>query len=212
MTRGVWISLLLLVACGPARAAYSGLTLIPTADLVGPAGVCLNYQVLGPLPAGSRVDAAFVNTQFGVGNRAEVGIDFDLSADAPTGALFNGKLLLRPVEAGLGLALGVYNVGEHVSSTTYLAATRGDGPVRLHLGAQLTPEDETQGFCGLDYSLTDRVQLYLDYVAGDENASALGVSCQFAERWGVLLAWQRPNDRGLEDGFVLDVGCVWPVD
>lgn len=212
MTRASWVSLLLLIACAPAHAAYSGLTLIPTADLLGPAGVCLDYQVLGPLPVGSGVDAAFVNTQFAVGNRAELGIDFDLTAEAPTGALFNAKLLLRPVEAGLGLALGVYNVGERVSPTTYLAATRGGGPVRLHLGAQLTPEDETQGFGGLDYSLTDRIQLYLDYVAGDENASALGISYQFTERWGVLFAWQRPNDRELEDGFVLDLGCVWPVD
>jgi len=212
MTRGLALSLLLAVAAAPAHAAYSGLTLIPTADMLAPGQVCLDYQLFGPYPIGSGVDAAYLNTQAALGSRAEVGVDFDFTADAPSGAVFNGKLLLRPVESGLGVAVGTYNVGGNLRPTTYAAATRGGGPFRLHLGAQRTPDEETQGFAGVDYSISDLAQVYLDHIAGEENFTAVGISYQFTSRWAVLAAWLRPNDRELEDGFAIDIGCVWPVE
>lgn len=206
----MWGAGVLLAAGGPAWAAYSGLTLIPTADLLGPGQVCLDYQVFGSFPMG-RVHAAYVNTQFGVGNRAELGLDFDFTEDAPAEASFNAKLLLQPPERGLGLAVGVCNVAEHLQPSSYFAATQGAGAARLHAGAIRTPEDETQGFAGVDYGLSDRVQLCADYVAGDENGSALGIAYQFSERWSILIAWLRPHERETEDSYTVDIGCVWPV-
>lgn len=206
----MWGAGALLAAGGPAWAAYSGLTLIPTADLLGPGQACLDYQVFGSFPMG-RVHAAYVNTQFGVGNRAELGLDFDLTEDAPAEASFNAKLLLRPLDRSPGVAVGIYNVAEHLRPSSYLAATQGAGAARLHAGAIRTPEDETQGLAGLDYSLSDRVQLCADYVAGDGNGSALGIAYQFSGRWGILIAWLRPNDREAEDSYTVDIGCVWPV-
>lgn len=211
MARAAWMCLALACASLPAHAAYSGLTLVPTADILGPEQSCLAYQLCGPFPVGSGVDAAFVNTEFAVGPRAEVGIDFDFTTDAPTGAVFNSKLLLRPVEAGVGLAVGALNVGENLRPTSYIAATRG-GLVRLHAGALLTPDNEVQGFGGLDYSLNDLTQLYADYIAGDDNFAALGISYQFADRWAVLFAWLHPNSPDVDDSFLLDIGCVYPVD
>jgi hypothetical protein len=210
MMRGATAALLLLAAV-PAHGAYSGLTLIPTTDVLGPGQVCFDYQLDGPFPMGSGVDVSLVNTQMGVGNRAEAGIDFDFTEGAETGAVFNGKLLLRPEESGLAAAVGVFNVGEHLSPTSYVAAgVPAGGRLRLHAGALRDPET-TNGFGGLDYTVNDRVQVWAEYVAGDENASAISLAYQLTEQWGVSLAWQRPNDREADESFSLHVGCVHPA-
>ena len=202
------LALLLSLGGSPAHAAYSGLTLIPTADSLAPGEVCLDYQIDGPYPVASGPDVALLNTQFGLGNRAEVGMDFHFTQDAPTGALFNGKLLLRPVEAGLGLALGAFNAGEHLSPTSYAAATLDQDRLRLHAGAFRTA-DETQGLAGFDYALNDRLQLWAEHIAGDENASAVSLAYQFHPHWGISFAWQHPNHSPADDTYSLHLGCVW---
>ena len=206
-------ALLLLVWAAPGFAAYSGLTLIPTADVLGPGEVCVDYYFDGSFPVGSGVGYALFCTQYGVGNRLEMGVDFDLTEDGDPGALFNAKLMLRPVDSGLGLVLGVHNIAERTPSTTYLVATT---PVtekrRRHAGAQRTPEDETQGIAGLDYYFEGRLGFYGEYTAGDENSSMLSAYYQLTDRWGIIFGWARPNDSEADDWWAVDIGCVWPSE
>jgi hypothetical protein len=208
--RIVLTALILATAAAPAYAAYSGLTIIPTADLLGPGEACVDYQVDGPFPIGSGPEVVLLNTQWALGDRAEMGFDLDLSDDAAAGALLNGKVALRPLDTGLGVALGAYNVGEQLAPTTYIAATLERSPVRLHAGMQLTPEDPAQGFGGLDVAIDDRTQLWLEHLAGEENASAVSIAYQFHRHWGISLAWQHPNDNA-DTSYSIHVGCTAPA-
>jgi hypothetical protein len=213
MVRRIGLTLILAGVAAPCFAAYSGLTIIPTADLLPAGHVCVDYQVYAPTQLGAGADAAFLNTQTGVGDRAEVGLDFDFTRDAATGALANIKLSLRPVDSGLGLAAGLYNAGENLRPFTYLAATRPIGErLRLHLGAQRTPDGESQGFGGVEYGLTGRVWLWGEYLAGDENASALTLYYQCSEHWGIALGLQYPNDEEADATIVFDIGCARPAE
>lgn len=203
----------LVFASIPAYAAYSGLTIIPTADLLPAGHVCVDYQLHLPTALGRGVDAAYLNTQTGVGNRAEVGLDFDLGEGGGTTALLNGKLALRSMDTGTGLAAGFCNAGEDVRPTSYLAATRClSHRLRAHVGVQRTDAGGNQGFGGVDCDLTGRLWMYGEYLAGDENASALTLYYQLTEHWGVSLSLARPNDPQCEDSIIVDIGCVLPVD
>ncbi len=205
--------LLLLVWAAPGFAAYSGLMLIPTADVLGPGQVCVDYYFDGGFPVGSGVGCALFDTQYGIGNRMEVGLDFDLTKDADTIPLFNAKVMLRPIDTGLGAALGVHTIGEHIRSTTYLITTK---PVtenlRLHAGAQRTPEDETQGIAGLDYYCEGRLGFFAEYTSGDGNSSMLSAYYQLTGRWGVALGWGIPNDSESDNWWAMNIGCVWPSE
>jgi len=213
MLRCPCLAAVFVLATSPCLAAYSGLTIIPTADVLPTGHVCVDYQTYARTRLGAGADAAYLNTQTGVGDRAEMGIDLDFTQDAETGALANGKVSLRPVESGLGIAVGVYNAGDNLRPFSYLAATRPVGErLRLHLGAQRTPERDNQGFAGLEYGLTERVWLWGEYLAGDENASAVTIYYQCSEHWGIALSLQRPNGRDSDDMIVVDIGCVRPVE
>lgn len=203
--------LLLVFAAAPCYAALSGLTIIPTADVLPPGHVCVDYLVYSPSPLGSGVQAAYLNTQCGIGNRAEVGIDFDFSEDPATGAILNGKVVLRPMDTGLGLAAGVANAGENLRPISYVVATKPwSDRFRLHLGAQRTPDEDNQGFLAADYAVTERIWIYGEYLSGEENASAVTLYYQLTEEWGISLALQRPHDDESENSIVLDIGCVRP--
>jgi hypothetical protein len=209
MVRAVTLAVVIALAGEYAHAAYTGLTLIPTAEALGPGHVCMDQQLDGPFPVGSGVDVSLLNTQMGVGNRAEVGVDFDFTKGAEAGALFNGKLVLRPGGGGWSVAVGVHGIGEGLSPTTYAVAGH-DWRERLqvHAGAQRTPGGEVQGFAGVVYELGERIQLWLEHVAGEENASAVSLACELTEHWGISFGWQGPNDGEAEASYSLHVGCV----
>ncbi len=194
----------------PAWGAFSGLTLIPTADTLGPGQVCLDYEVDGPYPVGSGPEVVLLNSQLGVGNRAELGLDFDPSAEAASGAMLNGKLLLRPADRGFGLAVGFFNVGEELAPTGYGVGTLNGGRLRLHAGVQGRPEG-TEVFGGLDCAITDRLQFWAEHVRGDDGASALSLAYQSHPHWGISFGWQDPNDGEADRSYSVHAGCVWPA-
>ncbi len=208
----VLAGLVLLLWAAPGFAAYSGLMLIPTADVLAPGEVCVDYYCDGDFPVGGGIGAAVVESQYGVGRRAEVGLDFDLTKGADTIPVLNGKVLLCPADRGLGLALGVYNVGEGVSPISYLVATRElGGYCRVHLGVQRTPEQEMQTLAGAEYCFEGRLSLAAEYLAGEENSSMISAYYQFTDDWGAAFGWGVPNDRESDNWWAINVACTWPA-
>jgi len=59
-------------------------------------------------------------------------------------------------------------------------------------------------------AFSDRLQLWVERIAGEENASALTLACQLTERWGLSLAWQHPNGGEGDDSYSLHAGCALP--
>ncbi|MHB9130117.1 MAG: hypothetical protein ACYDBB_03380 [Armatimonadota bacterium] len=186
---------LLLTAWAPVRACYSGLVLIPTADMVGANNFSLDAQVDGSLPE-CEVDLKLLNTQFGFGDRFEAGVDFDLSDNADTRALFNAKYLLATYQGGKGaLAVGTSNIGNHLTSLPYLVATQDLTALRGHAGV-IRIDGRNRWFVGADRALNEQCTLMGDYTHGEENYSSLGLEYCPNDRWSVLAGVQFPNEGG----------------
>ncbi|MHB9026873.1 MAG: hypothetical protein ACYC7E_22290 [Armatimonadota bacterium] len=184
---------LLLAASLPAWASYSGLLIIPTAETVGAGQFTVYLQVDGQIPD-TVADTYLLDTEFGIGDRLEVGVDYDLSAGADPRWLFNAKYLFAEMP-GLhaALAAGVTDVGNHLRPTPYVVMSKEHGAFRGHLGL-MRIDGENDWFAGLDGAVNDKVTLMADYTSGDENGTSVGF------------------DYALNDSLSISPGVVFPND
>lgn len=184
-----------LLALLPASACFSGLIAIPTTDLVAPRDVAVYLQFDGGLP-GHRVDTYIANSQFGLTDRLEAGVDYDFSSAASPRTFFNAKYLL-PLGGGKGLPLvaaGVTNVAQGTQASPYLTASRDCGLARVHAGAIML-DGTPQAFVGMDRAC-GRWTVMADHITGPGNATTAGVFAQVTEHIGVLAGAEFPNGGG----------------
>lgn len=178
-----------------ALACYSGLTLIPTAETVGPGVLSIEEQVdtsASPI----RTESHIINTQFGIGERFEAGVDFDLSDDVNARTLVNAKYVLVPHNGrALAFATGVYNINSSFRSIPYLTCCTHVRRADMHFGVMRT-DSRNRWFAGLHRPLFGSVCLMADHISGEENASALGLECDLGDRYGLLIGKQYPNGSG----------------
>ena len=193
---------ILVLAAAPCQACYSGLIIIPTADMVEPGKYAIEPQFDGSL-AESSVDTRILNSQFGLSPRFEAGVDFDMSDDADPRVLGNFKYLAAPgFKRAPAIALGVCNAGSRIRSSPYAAATRDFGSLRGHLGF-MHIEGSNRWFAGMDRALTDRLTLMADYTSGEENLASVGFNYQFEDEFGVMAGVLFPNAGDEDTGFSL---------
>lgn len=186
---------LLAMIVSPAWSCYSGLTVIPTTDVVGAGQYSLDLQTDGSLPV-PRADFYLLNTEFGIGDRFEAGVDFDLSEDADPRVLFNAKYVLaQNADNTRVLAVGISSLADGVKSVPYVTGMADLRAFRLHLG-MLHQEGMDRWFAGVDRELTDKLYACVDYTNGDENYSSVGVNYQFTESTGVFAGALFPNAGG----------------
>ncbi len=199
--RCVLLCLAVIVAAfGPARASlacYSGLVLIPTADVTGSYIWALDLQWQGYSRA-LKTDQLVMNTEFGWGDRFEAGVDVDATSGfVENRALFNAKFVVLNSDAKrFAMAAGVQNVGQRFTPVFYVVATKDWGVLRTHAGVQREEDGHrNELFIGLDRSIGERWQIMADYTAGDQNAASAGV-LWMAKGWQVLAGVQWPNSGG----------------
>ena len=194
-------AVILLAICSfPAFGCYSGLMLIPTAETVGANQYGLDAQLDGVYPA-LKEDLRMLNTEFGIGERFEAGVDFDLSEDAPTRLLLNAKYLLsQDAKTRPALAVGFCNMGRHIRTIPYLVATHDFKILRGHLGIIRTEEDDSW-FAGADREIAPKLTLMADYTSGKSNFSSLGIGYEFTENLSLSAGILFPNTSGDEQRF-----------
>lgn len=186
----------------PCPACYSGLIIIPTADMVEPGKYAIEPQLDGSL-AESSIDTRILNSQFGLSPRLEAGVDFDLSDDADPRVLGNLKYLAAPgSKRAAAIALGVCNMGSHIRSNPYVVATHELGSLRGHFGV-MRIEGNNRWFAGMDRAVTDRLTLMADYTSGEENLASVGFNYQFKDEFGVMAGVLFPNSGDEDAGFSL---------
>lgn len=203
MTAGAVLALCAL-ALSPqiAFGCCSGLGVIPTAETVGADQYGVEFQFDGPFPVRST-DVYIINTEFGLGDRFEAGVDYDLSDGVATRALINAKYLLAVgTPRSPAVAVGVCSVGRHTKATPYAVLTQEFTGCRGHLGVMHT-EDHNRVFVGVDKALAERWTVMADYTAGDEGWSSLGANYQFTDGFGVFAGAQFPNAGGEASWFTL---------
>jgi hypothetical protein len=180
----------------PARACFSGLVIIPTTDVTGDWMWAVDIQWQGTSRL-FKTDALVVNTEVGIGERFEMGLDFDLSDGVEDRTLFNAKyVFVKKGKGGFSAALGVQNTTKDFRSSPYLVATTDWGPLRTHLGLQHTPgEDRLDPFLGVDRIVSEKWQFMADYTRGKGNFTSVGVG-YMSQAWQLVAGTQWPNAGG----------------
>jgi hypothetical protein len=186
----------------PAHPCYTGLVDIPTAEVIESGQCGLELQFDGAF-ARRRADTRIFNTEFGLNQRLEAGVDFDLSHDVQARTLLNAKYMLSTRgNHSPALAVGICNVGRNVKSTPYVVATQQFKVLRSHLGG-VRIEGNHRWFIGADRAITDRLTLIADCTSGSENSSTAGASYQFNDRFGILAGVTFPNARDEDARFTV---------
>ncbi|MCL5104642.1 MAG: hypothetical protein M1133_11105 [Armatimonadetes bacterium] len=186
---------MLLAGNPPACACYSGLLIIPTTDTVTPGAFSVELQTDGTVP-GRSVTTRLLNTQFGVSDRLEAGLDIDLSTEADQKLLPNFKYLVFGNNDGeLSGAVGVCSIQPTVGNDPYVVIGRTWGACRLFSGA-LRANGTGRWFAGADYKLNRHLTLMADFTNGGENYSSFGFNYQFDKRFAIMAGAEFPNVSG----------------
>lgn len=185
-----------MLSLSPALATYSGLVVIPTTDVVGDKQYSIEELQTDGNFSGLTADTYLVNTEFGIGERFETGIDFDIADEADSRVFLNAKYIVaRSADARRALAVGVFNCAENVDSTPYLVGSQRVGAGNLNMG-MMHLEGHLRPFIGLDRALTDRISVMADYTHGDDNYSSTGINYQASDALSVMVGALFPNMGG----------------
>ncbi|MGB9588371.1 MAG: hypothetical protein ACPL7O_09340 [Armatimonadota bacterium] len=186
----------------PCMAAYSGLVLIPTADVLGQGEYCIEPQVDDTLE-GDESATRMLNLQLGLTPRFEMGIDLDVSDEADTRSYLNAKYLaVAGGENKPAIAVGICNMGNNSCSSPYIVGTHEFTSARAHLGV-MRIDHKNRLFIGADRPISDKLTLMADYTAGDENYSSVGFDYAVTEKFSIFGGILIPNDSDSDTGFSL---------
>jgi hypothetical protein len=199
--RNAILIIALMALVGPVFCCPTGLTLIPTADVLSQGGVFFCTERCGALS--TSVSNAESNSYFqlGLGYGLEMGYDvYDDNTHA-----WNVKWALPTLLGGTAIALGIKEISDGVTAQPYIMGTRPLGSGRLHLGL-LDNSGSIQPILGYDRQIMERVKLELDYISGDDNSASLGFWIDINKTTGINLAYTRQNSGSDRDGFSLIMG------
>lgn len=182
-----------LLSAAPSFAAYTGLLIIPTAEVVGANQCCIEFEYDRPF-ASAAPTTRLLNTEFGFGDRLEAGVDTDFGTEPDEGArlLLNAKYLL-PLTDRLSVAAGVFNTHPQHNPQSYVVFSQDATLLRLH-GGVLHDDESTRWFTGADKGLRDRLTVMADYTSGDENFATAGFEYFVNDRLSVMGGLLFPND------------------
>jgi len=193
-SRLAYTALCALLFTVPAVAGFSGLTMIPTADVL--ASGELSVSLSGTSAPSGENESFFLNTQYGFSDRFEAGIDIDISKDADPRLYANAKYLLQgETDRWPALAVGFWGLAEDTDISLYLVGTRSFDALRAHAGLWHT-DGQLDFMLGLDYAATDQITLLVDYISGDGNFASAGIDYQFTDNFGILGSALFPNAGG----------------
>ena len=142
---------LLAVEVLSAWAGPTGLTAIPTADVLDPMTASLEFEAEGRrVPFGGDCDR-FVLLQIGLPRSLEAGID--TCTTGSEGPWLNAKwVMMNETLRFPAVAVGLQSVGKDTTAEPYLALSRDVGNVRLHTGA-IRLAHHTSWILGVEASL-----------------------------------------------------------
>ncbi len=197
----------LLFALTQAFAAYSGLVIIPTADIMPAGEYAVVAQADGALPGHDHLDTCLLYATAGVTDWLEIGADYDFSDDVETRGYLDAKLLLPTAEedGAPHIAVGVFNIARDTDASPYIVVTRDFPLLRAHAGAMLL-DSSPQAFFGIDTILCDRCAVMADYTTGVDNFATVGVYTDLTDRLNLLVGALFPNAGG-ETRFTVQLGC-----
>ncbi len=179
----------------PVFACYSGLALIPSADTVGAKQYSVELQTDGSISK-PRAGTFYINSQFGITNNFEAGIDYDLSKDVTSRVLINAKYrFIKSADEKQAIAIGICNLSSKNKSNLYVVNSQDFDILRGHVG-MIEVNEKARYFIGIDHDVNDRLNLMVDYTNGLDNYSSFGANYQITDKCGVLAGIELPNGGG----------------
>lgn len=198
-------ALALLAAGVPASAAPNGLTQIPIAKVFGDGVLSLSAE--------REVESSQTTTyttQYGIGNRYEVGLDYQASPPGEETVLSNFKYLIAHRPGRLpDIAFGVTNVATGQQAIPYVVATTQPKALGLSLGL-IRPAggNAYDGMAGVSYNVTPAVQIVADDIGGRDNYATIGVIAEVTKTISVNVAYAAPyssNDGANPRGYIFNI-------
>ncbi len=198
------VAVMLAVGVSTVWAGPTGLTVIPTADVLGPATASLEFEAEGRrVPFGGDCDR-FVLLQIGLPQSIEAGIDTCINSSE--GPWLNAKwVMMNETLRSPALAVGLQSVGRDTTAEPYLALSRDAGSVRLHTGA-IRLEHHNSWIFGVESSLGPGLAVCGDYVSGGAGTASLGLSWGISDTVSVAAARIFANDSEGEDNWYFNLG------
>jgi hypothetical protein len=196
----VMAAVLLFVIVIPSIASPTGLIIIPTAETVGNGMYSFEMDIAGSI-SGRTTDSFVFNSEFGLGDRFETGLDYASGPDSPCGFLLNAKYILKTdLRHSLSYAIGIYNQAPDSVASTYVVATRRTSNLGLHMG--IADTDAVAWFVGIDHPISNRWISMADYTSGSGNSSSFGLLYQASNSFSITIGSELPNSGG-ETQYVL---------
>ncbi len=198
------VAVLLVISLSPVWAGPTGLTVIPTADVLEPATASLEFEAEGRhVPFGGDCDR-FMLLQIGLPQSLELGIDGCVTSSE--GPWLNAKwVMMSETPRFPSVAVGLQSVGKDTTAEPYLALSRDVGRVRLHTGA-IRLEHHNSWIFGVESSLGPGLAVCGDYVSGTAGTTSLGLSWEISDTIAVAAARIFANDSEEEDNWYFNLG------
>lgn len=161
-----------MLACAPACGTPTSLNVIPTADVLPNGQANITVQLLGGPLRGGYQFANQLQTELGLGDVIEFGVDPSLGPN--TGNAWNAKYRIydetrrRPAVA-VGQFVDLFGTG----NPPYIVGFKSIGSSRLHFGATAI-EGSTRALAGYDFWHGRPLTLQADYVSGPGAYASFG--------------------------------------
>ena len=156
---------------GLAMAGPTGLSNIPTADILRHREMLLAYGASGTERHIDKSIGHYSGLQLGLFDRLELGIDNDFMGSTVS----NAKLLLweSPNEGRSAVSIGVQNWATDNTADHYIVGRYDMPSFRLHLGAMRT--DRWLVFAGIDFPVNEQWTALLDFTSGPSSSTWFGL-------------------------------------
>ena len=169
------------------------LIVIPTAETIGAGKYRAAAQAEGA-EFGLGDSTWALKTKFGLGERVEAGVNFDLGSDADTMLLWKAKYVF-PVQKDNRTAAGVGldSLGKHSKFAPYAVVTHDLRIAHVHLGL-VRAESAIRFFVGADGKVGERWHAMADYTNGTGNFASVGAEYDLDDHWRLRAGVLIPND------------------
>jgi hypothetical protein len=188
-------------ASSPLRAAPLGLVIIPTADILEPGQYLLELETFGKGFPPRTFIYQFLNTQFGITEHLDAGVDLRMSSsEVTTEAMFNWKYAFPA--GGIDLAVGTASIGRDQELIHYLVSNIPSGDFVANLGIQHS--NRKAGILVGGRYQQERYIVMADYTGDRDFYSSVGFNYLFSNTFDVQLGVLFPNN-GDEEQYLLNI-------
>jgi hypothetical protein len=187
------LSAILMLISVQAFAYPTSCNIIPTADILSPGLVRLEYENDGMPRIGATDAIAYGFTQMGLTPRLEFGVDrYDLSGE-PQNSLNVKYLAMEETASAPALAVGLLDMAEDSPTSYYAIGMKSFGDFRLHAG--YIHADYSRGvMLGCDQKLGESTYFLSDWMPDSENFFTLGLYQEIGKEFALTFTYGFPND------------------